>query len=218
MRRRPCRKHRKAALQILSWRESAARVALLAAAAKPAREESFTHCLTSCSSFALLILCLSISCADVQPSQGTWRKMDPSSPASPWRVLAPCWRDLSGSKCSHYHQGTISSLHGERDDNTVVHIGNPRGGIGRFLRCFFLRVGTDRSPQDDRAALQLKHLPIDFQQVVDVSGVVFDPRCFFYDVWVVANKGEIQHDSRYSLLIPTAQAEGFTGRFDKKAP
>jgi len=48
--------------------------------------------------------------------------------------------------------------------------------------------------------LQLKHLPIDFQQVVDVNGVVFDPRCFFDDVWMGADEGEIQHDSRYSLL------------------
>ena len=50
-------------------------------------------------------------------------------------------------------------------------------------------------------ALKLKHLSIDLQQVVDVNGVVFDPRCFFDDVWMVANKGEIEHDSRYSLFI-----------------
>src|SRR2546430_775628 len=43
MRRRPCRKHWKAALQILSWRESATYVARLSAAAKPARDLSFTH-------------------------------------------------------------------------------------------------------------------------------------------------------------------------------
>src|SRR6266699_4729329 len=35
----------------------------------------------------------------------------------------------------------------------------PRGGTGRFLRCFFLRVGTDRSPQDDLAALHLDRDP-----------------------------------------------------------
>src|SRR5258708_2041035 len=128
MRRRPCRKHRKTTLQILSWRESATRIARLSASAKPARDESFTHRLTSCS--------------------------------SPRRVLAPCWRDSSGRKCSHSRQGTISSaLRGERDYHTVVHLSNPRGGTGRFLRCFFLRVGTDRSPQDDLAALHLDRDP-----------------------------------------------------------
>src|SRR5215471_876259 len=55
MGRRPCREHRKAALEILSWRESAACVAGLAAAAKPTREGTFTHRLTSCSSFSWLI-------------------------------------------------------------------------------------------------------------------------------------------------------------------
>src|SRR6266581_4283593 len=81
-------------------------------------------------------------------------------PSSSRRVLAPCWRDSSGRKCSHYRQGTISSaLRGERDYHTVMHLSNPRGGTGRFLRCFFLRVGTDRSPQDDLAALHLDRDP-----------------------------------------------------------
>src|SRR2546430_1586391 len=51
MRRRPRRKHGEAALQILSRRESSALVTGLAAAAKPARDESFTHMITSCSPF-----------------------------------------------------------------------------------------------------------------------------------------------------------------------
>src|SRR6266700_2427336 len=86
-------------------------------------------------------------------------------PSSSRRVLAPCWRDSSGRKCSHYRQGTISSaLRGERDYHTVMHLSNPRGGTGRFLRCFFLRVGTDRSPQDDLAALHL-----DREEIADSS-------------------------------------------------
>ncbi len=47
MRRRPRREDGKAALQILPRRESCARVALLATAAEPAREEPFTHLFTS---------------------------------------------------------------------------------------------------------------------------------------------------------------------------
>src|SRR2546430_2241012 len=80
------------------------------------------------------------------------------STGKPRSRYCPCWRDSSGRKCSHYRQGTISSaLRGEY--HTVMHLSNPRGGTGRFLRCFFLRVGTDRSPQDDLAALHLDRDP-----------------------------------------------------------
>ncbi len=40
-------------------------------------------------------------------------------------------------------------------------------------------------------ALELEHALINFQQVVDVNRVVFDPGRFFYDVWMVANESEI---------------------------
>ena len=66
--RRAGREHREAALQILDWRDASALVARLLAAAKPARDESFTHVLTSCSCVALLLLFTILLYADVQSS------------------------------------------------------------------------------------------------------------------------------------------------------
>src|SRR5436305_12412196 len=66
--RRAGREHGEAALQILAWRDAFALVARLLAAAKPARDESFTHVLTSCSCVALLLLFTILLYADVQSS------------------------------------------------------------------------------------------------------------------------------------------------------
>src|SRR6266571_6792836 len=61
MRRRPCREHGKAALEILSRWDSAALVTFLATTAEPPREETFTHVFTSCSFVAFLMMFLIIS-------------------------------------------------------------------------------------------------------------------------------------------------------------
>src|SRR6266487_839488 len=50
-------------------RGGAALVTLLATTAEPARDEAFTHVLTSCSFVALLLLFVILSCADVQSCQ-----------------------------------------------------------------------------------------------------------------------------------------------------
>src|SRR5258707_3898695 len=49
--------------------------------------------------------------------------------------------------------GTRQGLHGDRDDNTVIYLGDSRGGPGYLLRSLFFRVGTDRAAQGDLAAL-----------------------------------------------------------------
>src|SRR5436305_8200512 len=59
------------------------------------------------------------------------------SPASPGSLL----ERPAGWKSPRHCQGIIPlALHRDRDDNTVVHLGNPLGRPGRVLARFFLLV------------------------------------------------------------------------------
>src|SRR5215472_984452 len=171
MGRRPCREHRKAALEILSWRESAACVAGLAASTKPTREGTFTHRLTSCSSFSLLIYRLqrmnpveTFALQLTDGCQGILQILECCSSShicvticsslfselihlcalcAFFAQVSPCFllERLAGGIMLSLPSGTISSsLGGERDYHTVVHLGNPVGGTGRIRRCFYLRI------------------------------------------------------------------------------
>src|SRR6266566_5267205 len=49
-------------------------------------------------------------------------------------------------------------------------------------------------------ALERDDLPVDLQQVIDIDGAAFDPRCLLDGIWMAANKSEIKHNIVYSFL------------------